>query len=453
VLAAVSGGSDSVALLHLLLELQERGDLTVVAVAHLNHRLRGGAADLDEAFCRALGASLDLPVIVESVDVAAAARADRTSVEQAGHRLRHEFFARAAAASAAASTAVGHTRDDQAETFLLRLLRGAGPVGLGGMHPRTGSIVRPLLDVARDELRAYLAERRIEFREDESNLDPAIPRNRVRHELLPLLRDRFSPGIVDTLSREAAIARDDAEYFESIVASVGETVVSGSGGDRVLDVAALAACPSALARRIVRHAMEEVAPGRFVGFDAVEAVLDLADPSGKGPRRVDAPGQRVERIGENVVLRSRPGRAAPDAGPEAQPFSYALSVPGEVDLPEAGCAISAELGSAAVDPADLHAEVGLAVVAASEMAPPLTVRNRHAGDVFRPMGLGGRKKLQDFFVDRKVQRRLRDRVPLVVDGRGRIVWVAGLAVGDEFRVTDASKGVVILRLRQLGGEG
>jgi tRNA(Ile)-lysidine synthase len=309
-------------------------------------------------------------------------------------------------------------------------------------------VVRPLLDVTRAELREYLAAHDIAFREDESNEDTSIPRNRVRHELLPLLRDRFTPGIVDTLSRESEIARDDAEYLDQMAADAGTRLVGRVGGEVRIDAAALAACPMALARRIVRGAMEDVAPGRFIGFDAVQAVLDLARVGGG---RVDAPGQRAERAGENVVLRSRSGREGP-GGRVGASFSYALTVPGEVAMPEADCAISAEFGSW-VGPAGLGGRSDLAIVAASEVVEPLTVRSRHAGDAFRPLGLGGRKKLQDFFIDRKVQRDVRDRVPLVVDGRGRIVWVAGYAVGDEFRVTDPSKGVVVLRLKQLGGEG
>lgn len=451
VLVAVSGGSDSVALLHLLLELQPDGGFTVAALAHLNHRLRGAAADADEAYCRALAGSLGLSVIVEGRDVAAAARDGRVSVEHAGHRLRHEFFARAAAACGADRVALGHTRDDQAETFLLRLLRGAGPAGLAAMHPRAGSIVRPLLEVTRAELRDYLAERRIAFREDESNFDRRIPRNRVRHELLPWLRERFTPGIADILGREAEIARDDAEYLETAAAACAPGIVHREAGALRIDAGALAACPRALARRVVRQAMEEIAPGRFIGFDAVRAVLDLAGEAGGG--RLDGPGQRAERDGRFVVLRSRSGRTAPAPEAAAAPFRYVLGIPGRVVVAEVPCSISAEPGPPTADAGGLEGGGDLAVVAASELAPPLTVRSRHAGDVFRPLGLGGRKKLQDFFVDRKVQRGLRDRVPLVVDDRGRIVWVAGYAVGEEFRVTDPSKGVVTLRLKELGGEG
>lgn len=447
---ALSGGSDSVALLHLMLELQREGDLTVAGIAHLNHRLRGAASDEDEAFCRTVAESLSLPIVAESVDVAAAARHGHRSIEDAARRARYEFLSRAAASLGAQRIAIGHTRNDQAETFLLRLLRGAGPVGLAGIHPRAGIVVRPLLDIGRDELRAYLASRGIPFREDASNLDVAIPRNRVRHELLPLLRDRFSPAIVRTLGREAEIAREDSEYFDQIVARAEANVVSRATNGVVIDLRALRACPAALSRRIVRRAMQGIAPNHFVGFDAVAALLELADNSGEA-RYVNGPGQLAERCGETLVLTVRHGRALSVQG--APPFSYPLTVPGEVVLPEVASHISAEI----VEFADARLRLGgrsdHAVVAATAVAAPLIVRSRRQGDAFHPLGLGGRKKLQDFFVDRKVRRTERDRVPLVVDRQNRILWVAGYEVGEEFRVTDPSKAVVILRMTHLGGDG
>jgi tRNA(Ile)-lysidine synthase len=451
VLVAVSGGSDSVGLLHLLCELQQEGDFTIGGVAHFNHRLRGAASDEDEVFVRALANSFSVPFVVDSGDVAAAARTDRTSLEQAGRRLRYEFFRRAAASLGADRVAIGHTRDDQAETVLMRLVRGAGPVGLAGIHPRAGIFVRPLIDVTRRELRDYLAGHAISFREDASNLDVTIPRNRVRHELLPLLEERFSPGIVETLSRQAEIAREDAEHFDALVRSDEGRVIRKTPDGVAIELPALATYPPALARRLVRRAMELVAQGRFVGFDAVESVLDLADKNCETGRQIDAPGQRAERCGETIVLHVRQGRKFSADGPVA--FSYSLSVPGQVPLPEADCLISAELEQSAEGWPWTAAQADSAVVAATALVNPLTVRSRQVGDAFRPFGLGRRKKLQDFFVDRKIRRSLRDRVPIVVDGRGRIVWVAGYAIGEEFRVIDPAEAVVILRLQHLGGNG
>ena len=218
VLAALSGGADSVALTLLLRELAKEAGFVLVGVAHLNHRLRE-AADADEQFCRELAASLALPIDVERVDVGQAARRGRISLEDAGHRERYAFFRRAAARLRADRVATGHHRDDQAETCLMRLIRGAGPDGLAGIRPRAGCVVRPLLHVSRSELRTYLAGRGQPFREDETNRDPAFTRNRVRHELIPFLETRFSPSIANVLARTAEIV---ARRFR----------VDGSGGRR-----------------------------------------------------------------------------------------------------------------------------------------------------------------------------------------------------------------------------
>ena len=229
VVAAVSGGGDSVALLHLLAELAERSLLTLAGVAHVNHRLRRPASDEDERFCRDLARRFGVPCLVESVAVADVARSRRVSVELAGHHLRHAFFARAAAELEAGRVALGHTIDDQAETVLLRLIRGAGAAGLSGMRPRAGVLVRPLLGVGRAELRRYLADGGVPFREDASNADLRVPRNRVRHELLPHLRT-YSPRIVEALARQADIARADEAWLSHRANQAAADLVSQERG-------------------------------------------------------------------------------------------------------------------------------------------------------------------------------------------------------------------------------
>ena len=195
VLVALSGGADSIAMLHLLRELETTGVLTIAGVAHFNHRLRGAAADADERFCRDVAASLDLPIEVDSTDVRALAAAEGRSLEDAARTARYAFLEAAADRLEAEAIAVGHSVEDQAETFLLRLLRGAGPRGLAGIRPRTGRVVRPLIEISRQELRDYVQERQLAFREDESNADLSIARNAVRHRLLPVLQ-AFSPSVV-----------------------------------------------------------------------------------------------------------------------------------------------------------------------------------------------------------------------------------------------------------------
>jgi tRNA(Ile)-lysidine synthase len=448
VVVALSGGSDSVALTHLVRELDAAGDLKAAGAAHFNHQLRP-TADRDERLCVDVAKAFGWPIVVDRADVAAIARRERRSVEDAARTARHAFFERARVELGADVVALGHTRDDQAETFLLRLLRGAGSRGLSAMHPRNGAIIRPLLDCRRAELRVYLAERGAAYVDDESNADVGIPRNRVRAELIPLLEDRFNHAVVDALADQAELARDEWRWMEDAANQMAARASSGSGRSVELDRAALLAAPLALRRLVIWRAMTTAAGGRPVAFDHVQAVLALLESEAAGPG-IDAPGHRVDLVGARLVLTSRSaGEVGRPARKAANFFRYPLSIPGEVSLAETGCVVSAESGPAGLDqPPGRNPAV--AIVRSDVCHGPLAVRNRRPGDRFRPVGLGGRqKKLQDFFVDRKVARGTRDAVPLVVDDTDRIVWVAGYGIDAEFRVTDPTQAVLILRLKQV----
>ena len=447
VLVALSGGSDSVALGTLLCEIAEAASWSVAGMLHVNHQLRGRDADADEAFCREIARDFRVPIAVERVDVAARAKADRISIEEAGHRVRYEMFDREAARLGVERVATGHTRDDLAETVLLRLIRGAGPGGLAGIRPRAGRVIRPLLDVSRAELRTYLEARGRAFRDDETNRDLQVTRNRIRLQLLPFLAEHFSPAIVEALARDAAIARADADWIEQAANEAASGIVKYEEGRVSVDTVRLAAEPPAVGRRIAKGVLERAA-GRGVDFQHVERLLDMAARPAATAAKADFPGCRVTRHGATLVLDAPdPRRRGTGA---AEGFEYQLGVPGEVTVAEAGVALSASPGAAS---SELTARGDRVTVRAAGVTPPLTVRSWRPGDVFRPLGLGGRKKLQDFFVDRKIARETRGSIPIVTDARLGIVWVVGHAVAEDFRVTDASQGVLILKARKLGGLG
>ncbi len=449
VVAALSGGPDSMALLHVLRELDRVGELRLVAAAHLNHQLRQ-MADADGQFCAGVAASLGVPFVAERIDVATLASVEHRSVEDAAHIARHAFFERAVRQHEADVVAVGHTRDDQAETFLLRLVRGAGARGLSAMHPRNGIVIRPLLDCSKAEVRAFLHDRGIPWVHDSTNDDVGIPRNRVRAELLPLLSGRFNPRIVEALAAEADLARADEQVLGRLAAAWTAEHLNCQVVDGLqIEAAALTALPQAVAWRVLHAAMGEAAGGRLIGLDHVKQAWDVA--TGAGPA-FDAPGHRVERSGPFVVLTGRSvGSAGRPHGAATGPvaaFRYTLPVPGEVTIVELGCVMSARVESsrAAIPRADdASAAVPLTMVTGG-----LAVRNRRPGDRLKP-SRAGHRKLQDLFVDRKVPREARDRIPLVVDGEDRIVWVAGHAIDEAFRVTDPAQAVIILRLKGVGG--
>ena len=463
VLAAVSGGSDSVALVHILRELAAAGGWRLAGVAHFNHQLRPSADD-DERFADGVAVSLGLPFIADREDVAARAARERRSVEDAARTARHAFFERARQTSGADVVALGHTRDDQAETVLLRLTRGAGPRGLAGMHPAHGAIVRPLLGCRRAELRAWLAGRALPFVEDETNQDVSIPRNRVRAELLPLLEARFNPGIVDVLADGADLARETSDWIDAMAADLDARSVHRStaadGAVRCeIDAALLRGAPLALRRALLWRVMTGLAGRRPIGFGHVDAAVRLIEEP--GDTRIDFPGQRLERIGPSVVLTGRVAGEAGRRGDEASNlFRFPLSIPGEVLLPDGSGAVSADMFAERVGAEQTERQSAIlgkrpgrdvALVRLDRCQGSLAVRNRRPGDRFRPVGLDGQKKLQDYFVDRKVARAERDAVPLVVDETDRIVWVAGFAIDEAFRVTDPAQAVIILKLKALGG--
>jgi tRNA(Ile)-lysidine synthase len=447
VAVAVSGGADSVALLWLLHDLAADAELpgTLAGVIHVNHGLRGAEADRDEAFCRALAARLDLPFETTRADVAEKARAARRSLEATARDVRYAFFAEAAARLGATRVATAHTLDDQAETVLLRLLRGAGGRGLGGVRVKRGPFIRPLLTCRRGDVRRYLAARGESYCEDSSNASQSVPRNRVRHRLLPVIED-IAPRGIEALARFAQLAAADEAFLESLVSEEASSVVLSTENGVQLKRDALGHLPRAIARRMVRRALEQAQPAKAFSQRHVDAVLGLASDGAEGGH-LDVPGLAVNLRGAEIVIKAVVG------GPEGLPlrvpeFCVPLPVPGRVDLPEANVRVSASVYEGA-PPLDGGMGGGdIAVLQASALALPLTIRSRRDGDRLRPFGAAGHRKLQDLLVDRKVPRASRDSVPIVVDARGRIVWVAGITIDEACRVTAPEAGVVILKLHR-----
>jgi tRNA(Ile)-lysidine synthase len=299
-LIGLSGGSDSVALVLLLRELAEQDGFTVVSLAHLNHRLRC-TATRDEQFCRELAARIELPIAVESVDVASYAQTQRLSVEDAARRLRYDFLHRVAESASADRIAVGHTRDDQAETFLLKLIRGAGMTGLGGIYPRRGKVVRPLLDVTRSDLRRYLESRGQTWMDDETNEDLGNPRNRIRHRVLPELDLAAASSSSAAIARAAAIVREDGQWLDELADRRFDDLAIREATAVEIDVSGLMAEPPPVRRRVVLTALRLAAPNREIGFDHVEMALEVAAGESSGS---DLPSARVElRRGKLVLLR------------------------------------------------------------------------------------------------------------------------------------------------------
>lgn len=427
------------AMLLILRDLASRGECRLVGAAHLNHTIRPDAAG-DERFCRELCASIGVPLIARTADVPAIAESRRRSLEVTARLVRRQFLDEARAACGAQFVATAHTRDDQAETVLLRLLRGAGTRGLRGIEPRDGTRIRPLLCAARRELQDELRRRGQAWREDATNFDLANPRNRIRHELLPYLERHFNPAVGRALARFADAARADEALLARQAAAVAAVAIESAEGELRVSATALATLPDSLGRRLVQHALASAGASSALSARLVEDVLELAAGRRGG---IEAGALCVEMSRGMLVFRS--GTRAAQGG-----FYAELPLPGRVVHEAGGWEISAEGPLPARD--TLRGFVFSAdtvAVAADELDGVLVVRSRQPGDRLRPVGLGGRKKVQDLFVDRKVARSKRDQVPIVADRQGRIVWVAGLAVSEEFRATADTNAVIILKLRRL----
>jgi tRNA(Ile)-lysidine synthase len=439
-LVAVSGGPDSVALLDVLARNRRKLGVALHA-AHLDHMLRGEEARADAEFCRKHAGKLKVPITVGRANVKLIARKRGLSLEHAARLARYEFLEKTADAAQANRIAVAHNADDQAETVLLNMLRGAGPDGLAGMPAVRGRVIRPLLGVRRREIEAYCAERRLKPRTDLSNLERDFLRNRVRLDLLPAL-EKEQPKLRQALLRLAKVARDENALLNQMAEDAMAGVCRKATKTRVaLGLDAFATLPPALQRRLAR-----VAIGRLRGdlcnieYVHIETLRALA-LSGSPGKCVHLPdGLTVTRGYEDLTLSTEPpAKQAPASDEE-----FALGVPGRTRIAPLGVEIEAEFLPAAAARQAMHEGRQTACLDYARLAEPLTIRTRRPGDRFQPLGMGGTTKLQDFFVDRKVPEPERDRVPLLLSA-GEIAWVVGQRIAHPFRLTADTRAALVLR--------
>ncbi len=419
VLVGLSGGADSVALLCELVRVCALGMVANVAAAHYNHGMRGAAADADERFCQRLCSERGVPLITGRGDVPAIARARGVSLETAARETRYAFLEQARREANASCIAVAHHRDDQAETVLLHLLRGAGANGLSGMRPRNGFIVRPFLAVSRADILAYLAAHDAPYCTDETNALPVAERNRVRAELLPLLRS-FNPEAAAALCRSAELLAGDEDCLSALGAALLEKAALPGGGHGRDTLAA--SHPAVQARAL-----------RMLLVDAGAADIQLSDV-----RRVRA--LLTARTGTRIELRA--GLAcwidafAVHAGRyvQAEPFCVPFCSPGVTQTP-AGRFIAEEAAAYRAPETPLEAFVD-----ADRLREGLVVRTRKNGDRFFPLGAPGERKLSDYFTDKKLPVEKRG-LPLLCAG-GRVLFIPGFTISETVRVTDKTRRVL-----------
>ena len=426
VLAAVSGGADSTALVHLMYAMRSRLGVTL-AVAHLNHGLRGRAADDDARFVEDLSGSLGLAFHGECIRL----DPSRGSVEERGRQARYAFFHRLVEEYGYTKIALGHHMDDNAEAVLLNLLRGSGIRGLSGIPPvRDRWIVRPLIDLTRAEIIAFLRMHGISFVQDASNHDPRFDRNRIRQRLIPLLQKEFNPNVTAVLHRTADLCRQEEQWLRMLLATdLDEATESLDPRDMVLNAQRISAEPPAARRRLLREGLQRWHGSlKRIGMRHIDALIALLEPQSEG-KRICLPDRiGVERLGPRLRFTIRSGRGyAPP--PSATDYLYEIpfphNTPCAVAVPESGLVFHFTIIIDGNEPRPDTSNGSAVWFDADHVMFPLHIRNFRPGDRMRPSGMQGHRKIKKIFNDRKIPTDRRHGTPLLVSG-DEILWVAGV---------------------------
>ena len=434
VVVAVSGGADSVVLLHCLLRLRAEFSLGL-HVAHLDHRMREGS-ERDALFVQELAASWNVPATTESW--VRKTRQGR-SIQAEARRARYRFLEGLASQVGAAKIAMGHHRDDQAETVLLHLLRGSGLRGLRGMLAvKENRLIRPLLAVGREEIEGYAKAHQLSFVEDPSNRDLRYLRNRIRWHLLPLLQREYNPSIVKTLARMATFVAEDEAYLEGVACEASGPLLDLQEGRIYMKRSFLQHLAPAIRRRILERAIRTVSPGAYVTAAHLAAVQRLIAPGGLSA--VTLPQhQWAWRSGDLLYMGSRQ-----QAGQHL--MRRTLQVPGETVLHEWGMRLEATILSRSMADSSTGG-ADQAVLDWKQVLAPLEVRSWRPGDRLRPVGLRGSKKLQDLFIDAKIPREDRERIPVITDQKG-ILWVPGFRIDERGGIGTTTEQVLVLAIHR-----
>lgn len=476
---AVSGGADSVALLLLLLELREKLGV-LLSVGHFNHHLRGRASDADENFVAKLAAKHGLALHVGREEVAAKAKREKANLEDAARRARYEYFARLVEEGKVTRVAVAHTADDQAETVLAHILRGTGLAGLGGIHPLAKHIVRPLLEVRRAELRAYLRSKKQNWREDATNQDTARTRAGIRKKLLPLLERQFQSGVVEHLVSLAKLAREDEKFLEILVRSccnalmkreLGETRIAVAGllrplgkGDFNTEVTESTENEEesdkehrehefdALTKRMLRNIIEECkTKAGQISAQHIAAVLELAR-NGQSGKSLRLPGGvEVRREREELVFREAgTGAKKRSLNQGTRAFEHHVELRGResaVRVPELGCVFRLRVIDWPPKRGETN-EIG-AVLDRDRLQSSLVLRNWLPGDRLQPVGRRNAHKLKRLFNEKRISRWERDGWPVLTSGEV-LVWARGFPVAAEFAANERTRAGMVIAEESMG---
>lgn len=435
ILIGLSGGPDSVCLLHILNNLKDGFRLDLHAL-YIDHGLRPEETPEEVDFCKILCKKLNVPFLTKTIEVKSYTKEKKINKQDAARELRYRVFEETAYEVNAHKIALGHTADDQLETFLMRFFRGSGPKGLSGIPPVRGNIIRPLIETERREIEEFLDEQRINYITDSSNLKKDYLRNRLRLSFIPEIK-KINPHITQTLSRTMDILREEEKYFDIIVTKTLMKLICRKTDSRIeLFLIPLEAMEKVILRRVLRRAIDATKGLRGIEFTHIEDIIDLIKQGRQGDRLYLPKGLKVIKNYSTLVITSETPQKL---------GTYTLTVPGEVFLKE----IRAAIKTSTDDKADSYGDKKtMAVFDADKTGSVIIVRSREKGDFFYPAGFGKRKKLQDYFVDEKVPRDERDAIPIIVSGTN-IVWIAGFRGDERFKVSDETKRFLKIEFKKV----
>lgn len=456
VLICVSGGPDSVALLHILLSLAPEFSCTL-GVAHLNHCLRKKDSDNDAEFVASLAKQLDLPCYIKKKDVRKYQKEHKLSLEEAARSVRYAFYDQVAEKNGFNKIAIGHHYDDNAELVLMYLLRGSGPLGISGIPPvrncKNGNwqIVRPMISVKRSEIIDFLEAKGLRYVSDKSNNDMRYLRNRVRYQLIPLLKESYNPRIVENLNRLSLIIRCEEKWIERNINSIFKKFTISIGNDKIiLSAAGIDEIDPAAQRRVIRKAIAEVKGDlRRITFSHIDSAISLLK-SGQPIASIDLPDRiRIER-NKNLLCFSKEKKRLRDINTKADDiepvsFKYNIVKPDsktesvyikEINLNLKFSKINIE------NLPDIHcAGQNIAFFDMADIVFPLVLRSFRSGDYFQPLGMAGAQKVKTFFINNKIPKPKRLRCPILLS-KGKIIWVAGLRIDDSVKIKPSTRIVL-----------
>lgn len=447
VVVGVSGGADSVALLLFLSKISDPFKLEL-SVFHLDHMMRGDESACDAAFVKEIASRLGVAAEIEQADVKSLLNKSGLSPQDMARRVRMERLEAFAERQDADRIALGHTADDQVETFFMRIVQGAGLSGLSGIPPVRGRIIRPFLSVWRTEIEAYIAACGFDFRTDSSNFLPVYLRNRVRLKLLPVLEEEFGKSVKETVLRIVEALSIDSDYISAQVLKVFDELALVGTRRVTLQIEPLQKLHEALRRGILREAWRRLNPEKQ--SLSWRHTVDIEEKAlfGDTGAALDLPGGIVvERDSTSIVFRTADRKSLSGQEGYEENFPARLSVPGKAYLPWSGDFIEAEI--VRIEECSFTNDSLVEFVSAQKIQGPLIVRTPVAGDRFQPLGMGGLKKVADFFTDLKVPVEKRWECPIVLY-EGRIVWVAGYRIDERFKV-DIEHEERAVRLRLIKG--